>query len=84
MLNQRRLSSIGARRRLHLLAVDASPQASQGVEVQVSTEVLLPVCNRDSGPPVKHLCPIVTLGVGRCCLASKVDARVHQMWCEYG
>eukprot|EP00975_Prorocentrum_lima_P019114 4021854-Prorocentrum_lima.AAC.1 len=32
MLSERHLSSIGARRRLRLLAVDASPQASQGVE----------------------------------------------------
>eukprot|EP00975_Prorocentrum_lima_P043526 9136981-Prorocentrum_lima.AAC.1 len=43
------------------------------------TEVLLPVCNRDSGPPVKRLCPIVTLGVGKCCLGPRAPD-VVRVW----
>ena len=64
-----------------------------GVEVQVAVErVILPSDIRNAlstpgqpKPPVEQRrMPVSMLGHGRCSLADKVQAHVHQTWLEYG
>ena len=68
------------------LGIDASPQRP-GQEVLVCVERV--ICRSEVGqkprPPVEERrLPPSTLGHGRCGLAEKVQATVHQTWLDYG
>ncbi len=71
---------------------DASPQNQQSTEVQISAERLIPrvmvrgrTAAQVSGSElVQRIMPVSALGQGRTDLPSKLQAHVHQMFCDYG
>ena len=74
------------------VSMDASPQMSKSHEVFISAERVIErsalVGQRfqdvSSDDVSVRMLPIATLGQGKTSLSDKVEAHVHQTWCDYG